>query len=191
MKKSLSLLLLLPLLAGCDAGKGINCSEIVVYSGEEDLFSGEYECSYSKVYEYMNSSGDCIYVDRLLKDSSHYNNEPSSYLDIKVYSTRLAKDYTVYEYSDFIGYLKVENFFYYKKNKNQIISETKYSRYEYGTPDGEEKIGNNAKAYSCAKLGYYTSVSQTIIKEETETSLSRKTYLSLGEDTIVLYKEKK
>lgn len=201
MKKSLSLILLIPLLASCDIGKGINCSEIYVRSGGATIVSGEYSESYSRVYEYKNSEGKCLYTSYYREKTEDLGNyEVTSPVELKVYKEKYSNNFETYKFSDFIGYLTEEHIYYYNKTKKMVDVVIKYSEYKHET-DPSDKKGDNSKAFKCAKKGYYTDIDYiSYFSSENycdfklydlDGSLERHSYIALGDDANVEYIEKK
>ena len=183
----------------------IDCFSISVTNGGTKIFSGEYNSSYSGVYEYKNNEGKSIFLSNHLFGSSSYYGT-SEEAEIHVFESRYKEQYSIYTFSSFIGWLTVENNYYYDLDENIIDCETKWSQYLYEKAPGEEK-GDNEKAYRCAKEGYFLANANnypillpkdsssgklyyTLKKDREESSLERHSYVRIGKDGMVSYKEK-
>ena len=159
----------------------VDCNSVSVSSEGKSVFSANYSKGMAPVYEYKNTEDEVIYSSI---DKTYYSNS------IKMYNNDYDENnYETYYYSEFIGYLLVETNCYLDLDKNVIEIETIYSQYPVhysGTADGEET--DNDKAFECAKQGYYTNLE--IIKGKTEKGLVRKTYVKLGDDSVISYQVK-
>ena len=183
-----------------EASKGINCRNIIVIKDGAEIFNNSHDEGYSRVYEYKTTNGKYIYLNEHLT-YYEYNEETGIEVtldkSIYVYSKRNSDEYHEYRYSQFVGYLKYEENYYYLKEKRTIDSEKKWSEYKYDTNpaslfgDGEP---DNGRAYKCAKKGYYInngldgSQTYTIIRlYETDGSLERHTYTKIDKDCEISY----
>lgn len=186
----------------------IDCFSISVTNGGTKVFSAEYNSSYNGVYEYKNKEGKSIFVNTHLVGGSYYQ-ETREEAEIHVFESRYKEQYSIYTFYSFIGWLTVEYNYYYNLDKNIIDCETKWSQYLYEKSPGEEK-GDNEKAYRCAKEGYFyiransypghpvmlpedsTSGNPyyTLKKDREESSLERHSYIRIGKENMVSYKEK-
>ncbi len=214
MKKRIiiPLFILTSLLSGCGktnlkslvTGK-IDCFSISVTNGGTKIFSEEYSSSYNGVYEYRDNEGKSIFLSHhLIGTSSNYGTSEEA--EIHVFESRYKEQYSIYTFYSFIGWLTVENNYYYDLDENIIDCETKWSQYLYEKDPGEEK-GDNEKAYQCAKNCYFQintigypfllpkdsssgNFYYTLKKDREESSLERHSYIHLGKDDMVSYKEK-
>ena len=174
----------------------VDCYSIVVKEGSDTIMNLTYSETYTKVYEYRNKDGKSIYADSVsLTYWSYGNSIVEEYATIKIYPNKNSDDYIEYEYVGFIGWLKVENNYYFDIENRIIDSENKYSEYldssnpTSNNPSENENV-DNKKAYQCAKKSYYRISGQYSIKQDYEGGLELHTYTKLGEDSRVTYKVK-
>lgn len=172
----------------------IDCYTIDVRNGTSTIYK-RYSLSYSKVYEYKSSNGDCIYTDeRRMSDGKD--------VVIFAYDNKYKSDYTEYSYVGFVGWLTMENNYYLDLDNNIIDSETKWSEYLYDKNPSDEEIANNKKAYECASKNYYYDFSYYVVNkvddkyycnlqtDMIENSLEIHKYIKLGDNSIIEYKKK-
>ena len=146
-----------------------------------------YSTTYSYVYEYVDEAGNKLY------SSSYYTK------GVKVFKTRYNNEFTLYEFSKFIGFLTVENNYYLDLDKMIIDQEVKYSKYLYDTnPKNNQSVeieADNNMAFECAQKGYYEfnyydKNTGVVYLDKTESTLSRHSYVKLGADATVTYTPK-
>ncbi len=192
-------------LFGCSSNASgiIECYTIEVTSGGKSVLNKTYSSSSGKVYEYRNENGDSIYLSSNVKGTDYYySNSDDQDAEIRVFKDRYTTKYTTYTYLGFIGFLTIEQNYYYNTIRKIIDCETKCSEYRY-EKNPDDLQANNPKAYACAKQGYYKVNSTTQSKDAStkkfyyplildleDKSLVRHTYIKLGEDSIVSYKVK-
>ena len=208
MKKTLTagLLMLSCVLCGCSNGgttaqtKGtVDGYSIRVTNGGSSIFSGTYNASYSRVYEYKNSIGDSIYTNYRIVCYNYDTGVPNDAV-IYSYKDRYTNEYVEYSYVGFIGWLTVENNYYLNLDDRIIDSETKWSEYLYSSNPSEDKA-DNKKAYQCAQKNYYQVSTKgyndangksfyPLKMDITEKTLERHSYTKLGEDCVITYTAK-
>ena len=190
-----------------DHTKGvIDCYSISVTEGGSNVFSGTYRESSVEVHEYKSEKGDSIYTNWKW-NKNYYDGTPQSY-PIRVYADRYTSEYTEYSYVGFVGWLSVEQCYYFDIDNNTIDAVTKYTEYRNSTNPSQDREADNKQAFRCAKKNYYLEESASFaydlnrdpdtgwsyyysLKEDiVEKGLEKHTYRKLGEDSIVEYRVK-
>lgn len=172
----------------------IDCYTIDVRNGTSTI-SKKYYLSYSKVYEYKSSKGDCIYTDEhSIRDGKD--------VVILAYDNKYKSEYIEYSYVGFVGWLTLEDNYYLDLDNSIIDSERKWSEYLYDKNPSDEEIANNKKAYECASKNYYYGFGYYAINkiddnyycnlqtDMLENSIEKHKYIKLGDNSTIEYKEK-
>jgi len=167
------------LLAGCSktsintkTGK-IDCQSISYTTDLNHRNSMSYTLNRASVFEYKSANGSKIYLS-------------ANYYSVILYENAYDKTWITYNSPSLIGYLDVEQLYYYDLDSSTIDCVVKYSQYKgKDDKDSEGRSLNHLSAYSCASKGYYTT--DTIIKGITDNTLERHSYIKLGDNAIVSY----
>ena len=194
-------------LVGCAYNAGgsgrVDCYSIQVKGSMGAVLNGTYQTSYSWVFEYKNEKGQTLYTNErylyVARDPEKGNHAADT--TIRAYPNRFTNDYVEYCFNRFVGFVTVENNFYYDPGSRTIDSETKWSECKYESDPTTLEDGmkaNNKEAYDCAKRNYYQETGRYSSQPEyfdlrldlTESSLERHTYIQLGNDAIVTYTAK-
>lgn len=186
-----------PKLAEKDVKGVIDCHSIQVSSSSGKALEFSYYNSRSEVYEYKNDDGKLLYFsNRYIKQT--LDSESNKYINvdysIKVYPSRYKSDFDYYRFNRFVGYLAYERNYLLDLDLNIIDCETKYSEYLFENNPNETLEANNPEAYEKAKTGYYTYTNgyeyAYIYLDMAESSMSRHSYIKLGDDCVITYKPK-
>lgn len=208
MMKTSLFLLPLCVLASCgelklaekDVKGVIDCQSIDVSTSSGKSLSFRYGIDYSMVYEYKSDDGKLLYFSNRYTKSV-FDSESNKYIDvdhsIKVYPSRYKSDFDYYRFNRFVGYLTYERNYLLDLDLNIIDSEAKYSEYLFENNPNETLEANNPEAYEKAKTGYYTYTYggyggeyAYIYLDMAESSMSRHSYIKLGDDCVITYKPK-
>ena len=193
-------------LAGCSTvslptnnNDKIDCYSISVNSGSNSvLFQGTYYETYSYVFEYKSADGQTLFTSGRIR---RQNYDPSSGgystsdSEIRVFANQYSKDYTVYTFSRFIGFLVKEQNYYLSLGNRTIDSETKWSEYKYQdepTMPPDNATSNNKEAFECASKNYYLVPGfpgdyYALTLNAVESSIERHTYMQFGADCTITY----
>lgn len=187
MKKFFLLMMSCLTLCGCSPTANqnhgiIDCLSIHLSSPSTYYY---YSTSTSPVYEYINASGERLYLGL------------NKYSEIIVHPNQYSNTYVKYNFSRIVGYLNMETNYYLDVEKRVIDVETKWTENKREMSDATL---NNGEAYRCAKRGYiafstdyyynYSYSSNGVYLDSVDTSLERHSYILLGNDTLVSYTPK-
>jgi hypothetical protein len=205
MKRLFVLMIAAMALAGCsgDSAAGgttgiVDCYEVRVTNGGSNVFSGTYQESFSRVYEYKNDKGNAVYSDTKF---TAYDSASGRYVDgtVVVYPERYSHESIVYKFTRFVGFLTFERNYLLNLGSRTIDSEIKWSEYKYKNDPEELAEGvtsDNKEAYNCAKKGYYpasgfaASGSMPIYTYIDDSRLVRHSYTRFGDDSVITYTAK-
>lgn len=186
---------------GGGGGGRVDCYSIQVKSSMGAVLNGTYQTSYSWVFEYKDEKGQTLYTNEryryVVRDS-----EKGDYVvdtTIRAYPNRFTNDYVEYYFNRFVGFVTVENNFYYDPGSRTIDSETKWIEYKYESDPTTLEDGmkaNNKEAYECAKRNYYqlefyySGECFDLRLDMNESGLERHTYIQVGSDSVITYTPK-